>query len=312
MPRAAAPRRAKLTPPSASRPIAAAVATPPTWSLPELETSSGCFETMRVYDGRIFRLQAHLDRLDGSARYLGVRLDETFDALGRRLRAAVTKSGIRESIVRVALLPNVERVASPSIVVQAVPLPPAECYRTGIRIAIVPTKKFSVGQIDPHSKFSARLGSIMAVMDAQLRGVDEAIFLDATGSVTESTASNIGIIKRGAFVAPPCKLGLLAGITWQALIECSRAIGLQVREELLTRHDLYNADEVFLSSSIKEIIPVRLVDGRAISDGRPGAQTARLHRAFRELVRRELGVVVRDPITLRGSGKPTGAERGRR
>jgi len=223
---------------------------------------------------------------------------------GRRLNEAVARSGLREAILRVAMIPDsgadgelrasaagtiTRRVIRPSIVVQPVKMPPADMYRRGIAIAVVPTRKFPVGQIDPQAKFSARLGSILAVMDAQLRGVEEALFLDAdTGSVTESTASNFGIIKRGAFLAAPCWLGLLPGITWLALIDMARRAGLTIEETPLTRHDVYNADEAFLSSTIKEVLPVTTIDGRRIGSGAPGHYTKRLLHAFRALVRSEL------------------------
>jgi branched-chain amino acid aminotransferase len=243
---------------------------------------------MRAYQGKIFRLQAHLDRLYASAKYLGVRLPLTPRHLEQRLMRTVRASGLREAVVRVALLPDVKRTASTSVVVQAAqPLSDA-WYRRGIRIAIVPTRKCAVSQIDPQAKFSARLGSVLAVMEAQLRKVDEAIFLDGMGVVTESTASNLGMVTRGGLVSPPCWLGLLAGITWQAVTEVACAEGIAMSEVPLTRHDLYNADEVFLSSTLKEVLAVTNVDGRRIGNGRPGRYTTRLHRGFRELVKREL------------------------
>lgn len=263
---------------------------PAAWPLPGLETSSGCFETMRIYAGTIFRLPAHLERLYASARSLGVTLPKPPAQLGRRLTSTVRRSGLKEAIIRVAMIPSSAgtRTASPSIVVQPVPLPPPALYRRGLRIAIVPTKKFPIAQINPQAKFSARQGSVLAVMEAQLRGADEAVFLDERGYVTESTASNLGMIKAGRFIAPPCWLGLLPGITWQAVEEVAPSVGLRLEERPVTRHELYNADEAFLTSTIKEVIPVTQIDGRRIGAGRPGASTARLRRAFQELVRREL------------------------
>ena len=127
-------------------------------------------------------------------------------------------------------------------------------------------------------------------MEAQLRGVDEAIFLDGFGSVTESTASNFGIIKHGACVLPPCWLGLLAGITWQVLEEAARSLRIPVEQTPLTRHELYNADEAFLTSTIKEVLPVTTIDGRRIGRGRPGPVTKRLQQVFRRIVHRELRI----------------------
>ena len=177
--------------------------------------------------------------------------------------------------------------ARPHIVVQPVQEIPASVYRRGIRVAVVPARKFAVSSIDAHAKYSSRLGSVFAVAEAQLRGVDEAIFLDETGSVTESTASNLGIVSRGSILTPPCWLGLLAGITRDVLFEAARALHVDIREMLLTRHDLYNANEAFLTSTLKEVLSVVVVDGRTIGTGRPGPVTQRLLRAFRQVVRSE-------------------------
>lgn len=243
---------------------------------------------MRAYGGRIFRLAQHLERLYASAQYLGLRLPDDPQRLSHRLTRALADSGLREAVVRVAMIPDARRAASPMVVVQPVQPPTVAMYARGIRVAVVPTRRFPVSQIDPQSKFSSRLGSVMAVIESHLRHTDEALFMDALGYVTESTASNVGIIKRGIFLAPPCWLGLLAGITWQALVEAAQTIGLPYRETPLTRHDLYNADEAFLSSTLKEILAVTKIDGRRIGTGKPGPSTKRLHRGFRQLVKREL------------------------
>lgn len=264
------------------------VAEPPVGAPPTEALSNGCFETMRAYGGRIFRLEAHLDRLYASATFLGTRAPANRARLTRQLLAALRRSGIKEAVVRVALIPRPHADARPHVVIQPAQSPPAAAYRRGLRIAVVPAKKFSVGSITPQAKYSARLGSVMAVADAQLRGVDEALFLDETGSVTESTASNLGIVKHGAIQTPPCWLGLLAGITRDALPELAAMLHLTCQEVPLTRHDLYNADEAFLTSTLKEVMPVTEIDGRRIGTGRPGPITQRLHRAFGDLVKREL------------------------
>lgn len=250
--------------------------------------SNGCFETMRAYNRCIFRLDDHLDRLYASARYLGTRAPANRRRLRDQLVQALSRSGLREAVVRVALMPQRDAEAQPSIVVQPVQLPSSAMYRCGIRVAVVPTRKFSVGSIDPQAKYSARLGSVLAVMDAQLRGVDEALFLDTLGYVTESTASNFGILKQGTLFMPPCWLGLLAGITRDVLCELAALLRIPIQESPLTRHEVYNADEAFLSSTIKEVLAVTSIDGRRIGTGRPGPITKRLHRAFRQFVRQEL------------------------
>ena len=260
---------------------------PESWALPTLFSSSGCFETMRAYEGKIFRLGEHLQRLAASAQYLGLTAPTT-EELAMRLRRALAKSKIREAVVRIALIPDDARIASPSIVIDEISPPPPALYAKGIRVAIVPTRRFPVSQIDPEAKFSARLGSKMAVMEAQLRGADEAIFTDGAGYVTESTASNLGMMYHGTFIAAPCWQGLLAGVTWQALVQLAADLRIPYREMPVSRHELYNADEAFMTSTIKEVLPVTMIDGRRIGNGRPGPQTTRLLKAFRRLVRKEL------------------------
>lgn len=247
---------------------------------------------MRAYGGRIFRLEAHLDRLYASARFLGTHPPEDRRLLARQLTTALTRSRLREAVVRIALLPRPGAAAQPSVVVQPVTPPPASAYQRGIRVAVIPARPYAVGAISPQAKYSARLGSILAVIDAQVRGVDEALFMDAQGRVTESTASNVGVIRRGILITPPCWLGLLAGITRDVLCELAARMRLPLQEVPFTRHELYTAEEVFLTSTTKDILPVTWVDGRRIGAGRPGPITKRLLRAFRQLVRRELRVTV--------------------
>ncbi len=265
------------------------VVDPPTGPLFPPEThANGCFETMRAYQGKIFRLSDHLDRLYASAAFLGSKAPADRKAFSEKLTQALKRSGIQEAVVRVALIPQAKAEAKPNMVVQPAVMPTAENYRDGLQIAVVPAKKFSVGSITPQAKYSARLGSVMAVADAQLRGVDEALFLDETGSVTESTASNFGMIKRKMIITPPCSLGLLAGITRDVLAEIAEEAGAGFAEEPLTRHDIYNADEAFLTSTLKEVIGVTEIDGRTIGTGKPGPITRKLLKAFRLLVKREL------------------------
>ena len=253
--------------------------------LPRGWTSNGCFETMRAYRGRIFRLEAHVDRLYASAQFLATPMARDRRPLAKQLTSALARSGLQEAVVRVALIPQGNGTAKPHIVVQPVTVPPPAAYQRGLRIAVVPARKFSVGSIDAQAKYSARLGSVMAVIDAQLRGVDEALFMDELGSVTESTASNFGIVARGEILTPPCWLGLLRGITRDVLQESAAALSVPCREMPLTRHDLYNSDEAFMTSTLKEVMPVTMIDGRRIGNGKPGPITQRLLRAFRQLVR---------------------------
>lgn len=254
---------------------------PPEWA------SNGCFETMRAYGGRIFRLASHLERLRESATFLGTRLPN-LRRLGGQLERALRRSGLKEAVVRVAMVPQARGAATPHIVVQPASLPPEAAYRRGIHLAVIPARKSPVSSINPQAKYSARLGSVLAVADAQLRGVDEALFMHELGSVTESTASNFGVVSHGAILTPPCWLGLLPGVTREVLFELAQELGVPAAESPLTRHDIYNAEEAFLTSTLKEVLAVTRVDGRTIGTGRPGPVTQRLLRAFRRLVTREI------------------------
>ncbi len=261
---------------------------PEFWCVPTEQTANGCFETMRAYQGKIFRLDAHLDRLYGSIATLGTPVSFTRSGIRKQLLSALEESGIKEAVVRIALMPGQSRPTQPAIVVRPVELPPASAYEKGLRVAVVPAHSFPVGCIDPQAKYSARLGSVLALMDAQVRGADEAIFTDVRGYVTESTASNFAIIKRGFLLSPPGSQGLLLGVTRNVLFELARRLSMPIRSELLTRHDVYNADEVVLTSTLKEVMPVTIVDGRKIGTGRPGPFAPRLQAAFTDLVCEEL------------------------
>lgn len=289
---------------------------PKNWMLPQADSSNGCFETMRAYRGRMFRLDDHMDRLYASAKYLGTPLSIQKHQLVEQLVEALRDSKLNEAVVRVALIPPPPAFAEgeaafaarpsgpaggggmmpdqggcskPSIVVLPVKLPSASAYRKGIRVAVTPTRKFSTNTINSQSKYSARMNSIMAILDAQARNVDEALFMDAQGYVSESTASNFGIIYKGTLLTAPCWMGLLAGITRDVLFEVARKLRIPYKEVPLTRHDLYIADEAFLTSTIKEVLSVTMIDGRKIGTGKPGPVTQKLYNAFHKLIRKELG-----------------------
>ncbi len=267
-------------------------AEPSEWNVREVETGNGCFETMRAYRGVIFRLEAHLDRLEASAKFLGLAMPDRA-GLSRSLNGALARSRIREATVRIAMTPadapsRDDRPAEPMMMVREAIVPPASLYRRGAKLAVVPTRTFSMGGVSQQAKYSARLGSVCAVMEAQLRGADEALWLDANGCVTESTASNFACVREGRLLTPPCNQGLLPGVTRAVLFELARELSIPAGEARLTRHEVYNAEEAFLLSTLKDVLPVTEIDGRAIGGGRPGPVGKRLLAAFRRLVKREI------------------------
>jgi branched-chain amino acid aminotransferase len=259
-------------------------------AVPDEWDTHGCFETMRVYQGKVFRLREHLVRLYESAHYLQTRPNQSLAVLEQELLAAVAQSGLQEAVLRVALVPHGDRPTEVRAVVQPVVMPSEREYQQGIAIAVVPARSFPVASIDPRAKYSARLGSKLAILDAIARGVDEALFLDARGFVTENTASNYAIVRFGKVLTPPCYLGLLWGVTRQMLFDCAQRLGVACEERPLTRHDIYNAEEAFLTSTIKEVLPIVKVDGRRIGTGNPGPVARQFLQAFRVYVEEELGI----------------------
>lgn len=260
---------------------------PENFDLPTEWNSNGCFETMRVYRGRMFRFDAHLDRLYASAKSLGT-ITPSRKNVRREVLSLLEKSQMKEAVVRIAFYPQSGQVAQLVTKVLPVPKISPDAYRKGIEVAIVPGQSFQVSAIDAKAKYSARLGSKLAIMDAQVRGVDEAVFMGPHGYVTENTASNIGLVKNGQIKTPPCSLGLLWGITRDVLFQIGEEIQMPVQEMPLTRHDFYNADEVFMTSSIKEVMPVTRMDGRLIAQGKPGPVTQKLRERFHACMLREI------------------------
>ena len=253
-------------------------------SFPE---DQGCFETMRAYDGRVLELDAHLERLWASARTVRLAVGATPSTARRAVLAAVAQTRHREALVRVQLVGAHRGVQTRIIVEPFTPLP-ARLFEEGIAVVTVPTRKPPVTVVDYQSKASARLGSVLAVLEATQQGGFEGLMLGREGWVTETTVSNLFAIDGGVLLTPPCRLGILAGITRQLVIDAAGQEHLPVVERPLTRHDCYNADELFLSSTTKELLPVVRLDGRAIGAGRPGLQVRRIHRRLQQLIQDRL------------------------
>lgn len=261
------------------RPFAALQRWNPPWP-----QDQGCFETMRAYDGRILELEAHLERLWDSARALLLPVAETPAAAKRAVLGALARSHHRSALVRIQLVAAGVGVQLRVVVQPFHPLP-ERLFREGVRLVTVPTRKAPVAAIDYQSKASARLGSVLAVIEAAQAGGFEGVMLGREGWATETTISNLFAVRGGRLLTPPCRLGVLAGITRQLVMEVARGAGLSTVECPLTRHDLYNADELFLSSTTKELLPVVRLDGRAIGTGRPGPVSRRLHRALQHRIK---------------------------
>ena len=257
----------------------------------------GVFEGIRAYDGRVFRLSQHLDRLYDSARAIALKIPLTKkkmeEAVIQTLRANSLKNGyIRLVVTRgegdLGLDPRNCGKPAVFIIVDKIELYPEEWYKKGLELVIVATKRNIPEAIDPGIKSLNYLNNILAKIEASLQNMPEAVMLNREGYVAECTGDNIFIVEENVLITPPFYVGILAGITRQAVIELAREkLGLLVREEAFTRFHLYKADECFLTGTAAEVIPVVKIDGRKIAEGKPGKITTRLIKEFRDLTRKE-------------------------
>jgi branched-chain amino acid aminotransferase len=249
----------------------------------------GVFEGIRVYNGRIFKEREHIDRLFLSARCLLLNIPISRDDLSEAMHVALRANNIVDGYLRVlvtrgvgALGISIEKAACPSVVIIAatIALYPAEVYERGLQCVTAGTMRNHPAATSPRVKSLNYLNNIMAKAEALNAGADEAIMLNAEGHVTEGTGDNLFIVRRGRLRTPPISSGILDGITRALVIELARKRGYEVTEDVLLRHDIYMADECFLTGTAAEIVPVVSLDGRPIGNGKPGTVTGQLTDDF--------------------------------
>lgn len=254
------------------------------------------FEVMRTYGKRPFRARQHLERLQRSCERIRMQLPLDIPAIEARILAAVAASGQPECWVRVVATRGsgpvgleLEVAERPSLLVYALPLksPPAELYERGISVGLSQTQRALDGTAAAGAKVSNYLASMLALDEVRKRGAREAIILGPGGEVVEGATSNVFVVKNGELLTPPISTGLLEGITRRAVFELARDLALPARERELRPDDLLSADELFITSSIREILPVVAVDERTVAGGAPGPITKRLLDAYRALATRE-------------------------
>lgn len=239
----------------------------------------GAFETMRVYRGRPFRLAAHLERLEGSCARLGVDARPRVE-VAELAALALDAAGVAEASMRVYATPG--RGEGPVAIVAVAELAPGlEAMRSrGIRLVSV---EFRPADLIGGVKSTSYALNMMAVDEAHVKGADDAVFVDLTGTVLEATTSNVWWRSGDRLFTPAVDAGILAGVTRGAIIELAPDLGYEVVEGRFPLAELAQADEAFTTSSVREVMPVVALDGSSVGDGRPGEAAARLQAALREL-----------------------------
>lgn len=265
----------------------------------------GVFEGIRVYDGTIFRLQQHLQRLYDSAQCLLLTIPLSRDEMEAAIVEAVRRREAPNQYVRVVvsrgvgdlgLDPGLCKRASVIIIADTITLYPERFYQDGLTLVTVATRRTPVWALDPRIKSLNYLNNILAKIEAQQAGALEAILLNAEGYVAECTADNIFFIHQDRLCTPSTAAGALQGITRDSVLQIGHTLAMPVQEGFFTRYDLYTASECFMTGTGAEIVPVVRIDGRIIGDGRPGPWTQRIRDAFAQLCRED-GVTVSLPVS---------------
>jgi len=254
----------------------------------------GIFEGIRAYNGRVFKLQEHIRRLYCSAKAIMLDIPLEPAAMAAAVLQACRQNNLRDGYIRLvvtrgigALGLNPRSCHNPSIIIIAsnIQLYPDEYYKNGLEIITVPTVRNLHSALNPAIKSLNYLNNILAKIEATQAGCEEAVMLNPEGYVAECTGDNIFIVRGNELITPPLAAGALYGITRQVVIEIATESGLKVSEPNLTRYDLFNADECFLTGSAAELVPVVKIDGRVIGAGKPGPVTARLISQYHSLTK---------------------------
>jgi len=253
----------------------------------------GVYETLRTYNGRPFLYDRHMRRLRRSAEMIVLNVPFGDDEMAARIgeTTAAANLGRAEAYIRVLLTRGIgdltydpKATPTPSVVIIVKPHvdPPAEAFEKGVKVCLSPIMRNHPGSVNPMIKSNNLLNNALAMQEALRRGGAEAIMRNYRGELTECTQSNLFIVKNGAALTAPVAAGLLPGITREFVFEIGKDTGVSVRDEVLHDEDLFAADECFLTSTTKEIVPIVQVDDRKIGPGVPGAVTKRLLEGLRK------------------------------
>lgn len=256
----------------------------------------GVFEGIRLYDGNVFRLAEHIERLEMSAKAILLDLPLTRQQLIEASCETCRRNGLRDGYIRLVvtrgpgdlgLAPWLCPKPTIFIIASTIQLYPKEHYEQGLAIVTVPTRRINPSALPPTVKSLNYLNNILAKIEAKQAGALEGIMLNDQGFIAECTADNLFVVHKGELLTPSASQGALKGITRDTILDIARALGVPVRESNLTRYDVWCADECFITGTAAELMPVTKLDGRVIGSGKPGPVTARLLEEFRRRVRTE-------------------------
>lgn len=252
----------------------------------------GIFEGIRFYNGRVFRLEEHLDRLWDSGRSICLEMPMTRAEMTEALLETIRQNALRDGYIRLVVTRGVGNLGlnpaqckrpSVIIIVATIALYSEEAYRHGLTVVTCATRRMGPASLNPAVKSLNYLNNVLARIEANLAGADEALMLNDAGNVAECTADNVFVIKHGHIFTPPITAGALRGITRSVVFEIAAELGINISETDITRHDVFIADECFLTGTAAEIIPVIKADGRVIGSGKPGPISLRMVARFREI-----------------------------
>jgi branched-chain amino acid aminotransferase len=254
----------------------------------------GVFEGIRVYHGRVFLLREHVERLYHSAKAIRLAIPISPEEMTKSVEETVQANGIRDGYVRLVVTRgagslglDVRKTSNPQVIVIAdtITLYPEELYEKGMEIITASTIRNHPAALSPRIKSLNYLNNILAKIEGTDAGCAEALMLNSRGEVAECTGDNIFIVSGGVLKTPPPDAGILEGITRNCVMKLSVDSGVEVRECVLTRYDIFAAEECFLTGTAAEVIPVVKLDGRSIGDGLPGPVTQKLRKRFQEFAR---------------------------
>ncbi len=253
----------------------------------------GIFEGIRAYAGNVFRLKEHIDRLYDSAKSIMLHMTMTKEEMSQNVVETIRKNNLDDAYIRLVvsrgkgdLSLDPQSCKEPQVVIIAskIKLFSEEMHEKGLKIITVPTRRNSPDALNPKIKSLNYLNNVLVKIEANLAGVGEALMLNSDGYVAEGSGDNLFIVKNNKLYTPPSYIGALEGITRQAIIDLAKKNNYEMLEQPFTRHDVYVADEAFLTGTAAEVIAVSEVDGRVIGNGSQGPITKHLLKEFQQLV----------------------------